>query len=40
MDEIELMRYIRKDIILDTFAKFDLKYLLRNTPIVKLDSLN
>jgi hypothetical protein len=36
MDEIQLMNYFRKDIIVDVFGKHDLKWLLKDSPKVKL----
>jgi len=36
MDEIELMNYFKKDIIVDVFGKHDLKWLLKDSPKVKL----
>lgn len=37
MEELELMSYLRKDIITDVFAKHELKHLLRDMPAVKLN---
>lgn len=36
LEELELMHYLRKDIISDVFSSFTFKQILKNSPIVKL----
>jgi hypothetical protein len=36
MEELELMDYLKRDIIIDVFQKWDFKDLLGESPIVKL----
>jgi len=38
MEELELMDYLKRDIIIDVFKKWDFKDLLEKAPIVKLSS--
>jgi hypothetical protein len=40
MDELELMSYLRKDIITDGFAKCSLQQILKNSPVVSLTNYN
>jgi hypothetical protein len=39
MEELELMNYFKSDIIKDVFGKHDLRWLLKDSPKVKLNAL-